>query len=257
MAIQGLVNETLRITVQFHDWASAGAPVADPVSAVVIIHRLDGSTVLSATPTRVDTGTYRYDWTPVASGDFLVEFDGTFSVGTDVVEDEFEILEVVGSSATTLDEDQYLVFATSYSPMYIDPDEVLAIYPDAPPTDIAEFIMIASTEVDSLRNNKPLIPSDYEFVRAQTLCSLTRIYELNAGQAGTLTLGDLTIQQNSGYKKTVNRGNATTWCELAQALREEAIRRGGLAGIKAVGPRGQGNDEPDPILHRLPFKPYR
>jgi hypothetical protein len=54
-----------------------------------------------------------------------------------------------------------------------------------------------------------------------------------------LKLADLSITNRSNPRNSINRGNATTWCQIAAALRKELMAS--RVGMRAVIPKGLPN----------------
>ncbi len=166
--------------------------------------------------------------------------------------------EAVTSPAggSTLILDQVIQFTGVLDPFYLDPAEVHIIYPDANQIEIAELIWKYSEEVmsiEKLDNTKtpPDVPSylGLEYIQAATACSLSRIYDdVSGGNEFSFALGDLSVQNRAYPKQSVNRGNATTWCEYAAAIRKEMVAN--KVGMKAVSKGKGGGDNP----HLIPAR---
>ena len=131
-----------------------------------------------------------------------------------------------------------LVYCGVLDPMYIDVDELALIYPDAGNVEIAENIHYFSKEVYKLLGltEEPTeIPFvAIEYIKAATACSLDKIYAVGSGFSTSFSLGDLTVNKPRSSSKTLNRGNANSWCELASVLRGEILSsssRGGFRGV--------------------------
>lgn len=131
-----------------------------------------------------------------------------------------------------------LVYCGVLDPMYIDVDELAAIYPDAGNVEISENIHYFSKEVYKLLGlteeptEIPFIAIEY--IKAATACSLDKIYAVASGFSTSFTLGDLSVNKPRTGSKTLNRGNANSWCELASVLRGEILSsssRGGFRGV--------------------------
>lgn len=238
-----LLGDTVRLTVSFRDWSSSSetGSYVNPTSVNGFILDKDMVTLSTFSPTNVSLGTYRYDWTPSVVGTYNIKFVGTFADGTtDTVLELFEVKSTGYTSTfatkTIGDTDQYLYFMPALSPVYLDPDEILAIYPDASPIEVNEFIYIYSAETDAILGGATVAKTTtaYEYIKAATLCSLSKIYDLASGDISSITLGDLAVTNRSFPKSRVSRGTASSWCELAAALREELISKSGGVGFKSV-----------------------
>lgn len=252
MATQVLQGETTVLTASFYSWSNSGGDLVDPLLVEGFIKDSNSETISTFSPTHDSIGIYKYSWTPLTLGDFYVEFKGTHADSTiDIVRDLFSVVSVIGGAPkTTLGEDQYISWMTELSPMYLDPEEIRNVFPDASNFEIAEFIFIASSEVkEFLDLSETETPSAkaIEYVKAATLCSLSRIYESNQGAGELITLGDLTIDGKRTQKNFPNRATANTWCELAYVLRQEMIRASGNGpGMKAIL-KGETYPNPMPV----------
>lgn len=239
------VNDTVRVKVTFNSWSDGDEQVPDdPDSVVVNILDSDGDVLSTDSPTPSgDYATYYYDWTPTSEGTFTVQFVGTFSDDSvDVVPVEF----TVGGpeTVTTLGIDYEISFAAGLSPLYLDPEDFLPLFPDARAIEIATFIKLYSEEMDLLFAGKDLTNTAYDYIRAATACALSRVYSEGEGNESSFALGDLQVTTRNTPKTSVNRANATTWCELAAVLRSEMYR--GRAGMKPVV-KGSNFENPMPI----------
>ena len=230
------------MTVTFREWSEGGdADPEDPdtVTAVVINVDTDEETSLDV-ESGDDTAEYYVDWTPTEEGDFILRMTGEFSDGsTDIIDQSFTVGSSSSSTTTnSLSEDVILSFASGLSPMYISAEEIAVSFPEAPLIDIAEQIFIYSTEAKSLldldddleEEDIPLLVFDY--VRAAVSCTLSKTYELSPADEMSFRLGDLSVTNRNYAKSKITRGNATTWCELAYALRNELVSANtGMIGV--------------------------
>jgi len=138
----------------------------------------------------------------------------------------------------TMIQDVELTYCGILDPMYIDVDELAAMYPDAGNVEIAENIHYFSQEVYKLLGlteeptEVPFVAVEY--IKAASACSLDKIYAVASGFSTSFTLGDLTVNKPRTSPKNLNRGNANSWCELASVLRGEILSsssRGGFRGV--------------------------
>lgn len=116
-------------------------------------------------------------------------------------------------------------FAAGLSPLYVSPEELVSIFPDATLLDAAEAIHKASLEIEEILNlssDEVPVYIALDYVLAQAACILSRTFDF-AADAMSIVLGDLSVQNAKYPKNSVNRGNATTPCELAAALRKELL----------------------------------
>lgn len=259
MSTQINLYDTVRVNVEFRDWDAGdnGSPVDPDDVEVKVINSV--GTVLNShrysieplVVVRTGVGTYYYDWSPSAEGSYTIDFIGYFPADvTSVVSEAF----TVGESAiiNTLVESQELVFMADITPLYADPDEFFSYYGEANRVEVVEFIHRFSLEVDRITGGALEPPAiAYEYVRAATLCSLSRIYEYGTGNQESITLGDLVVSSQSYPRQKVNRTNASTWCELAAVLRTEMLRA--FAGMKSVV---KGSAYCNPMPERKLRSPY-
>lgn len=238
-----LLGDTIRLTVTFKDWSSSeeSGDIVDPSLVEGFVLDEDLQQLSTFTPTNSSTGTYYYDWTPSAVGSFYVKFFATYAdASTDTVQEFFEVTASgytrTYATQTLGDSDQFLYFMPELTPIYVDPDEILAIFPDASPIEVNEFLYIYSAEADEILGGADEDKSTtvYEYIKAATLCSLSKIYDLQSGDISSITLGDLSVTARSFPKSNVSRGTASTWCELAAALRQEIVSKWGGVGFKSV-----------------------
>jgi hypothetical protein len=250
------VGDTIRIRVTFYSWDSGTgtSSVEDPVTVTFRIVDMAASptTVASGTPTKESDGVYYYDWTPTAAGDFFVEFVGVFGDGSsDVVTDDFTVIDPSVDSTTTAETllaDETVSMAGVITPLCVNPDELVAIFPDATELDIAEAIWRASSELNTILKlgdgECPTDPTALDYIKAAAACELSRVFELGDGNEQSIALGDFSVTYRSFPKSSTNRGNATTWCELAAALRKEVIYK---ASSSRAFVHGSNYDNPIPI----------
>lgn len=252
MATQVLNGETTILTASFYSWSSSGGDLVDPSLVEGFVKDTDFNTISTFTPVRDSLGVYKYSWTPSTIGDFYLEFKGTHADATiDIVRDLFSVVGVIaGQTEATLGDDQYIQWMTTLTPMYLDPEEISSIFPDATNFEIAEYIFIASSEVQEFLelDSNDVVPSKaIEYIKASVLCSLSRVYEPNQGAGETITLGDLTVDSKRSPKNYPNRATAVGWCELAYVLRQEMVRASGNGpGMKAVV-KGETFGNPMPV----------
>ena len=268
-----ILNKTYRINQSFSSWdeATSASLIEDPTSVTVTEYDTTISPtniILTATAVRDSAGEYHYDYTPSTIGIKMLVFDTVFSdSSTEDTIYEFEIVadnteEAVALVFDTLIEDEVIQFSSGMIPMFYNPDELLEIFPDAGALEAAEHIHYASEEVleilktnatDTVYEDLPFVAVEY--VKASAACSLSRIYDAG-GDEMSITLGDLSVMNaNRGSNKTT-RGNASTWCQQASALRSElrseSLLFGGGKGVKSFQ-KGVNHANPMPdrsILRR-------
>jgi len=268
-----ILNKTYRINQSFSSWdeATSTSLIEDPTSVTVTEYNTSispANIILTATAAKDSAGEYHYDYTPATVGIKILVFDTVFSdSSTEDTIYEFEIVadnteEAVALVFDTLIEDEVIQFASGMVPMFFDPDELIEIFPEAGALEVAEHIHYASLEVleilktDStltVYEDLPYVAVDY--VKASAACALSKIYDAG-GDEMSITLGDLSVMNaNRGSNKTT-RGNASTWCQQASALRaelrNESLLFGGGKGVKAFQ-KGVSHANPMPdrsILRR-------
>lgn len=238
MTVNATVDDTIKLTATFRTWDDEveEATIEDPVLVEGYVLDQSEAELDTFTPTKISDGIYFYDWTPQAVGIYILRMVATFAdTSEDVVEETFYVETDSLATGDTLMVDTEIKFAGILTPLCINPDELLQIFPDATELDVAEALWRASTEAHSVLG----LPSDTEcptsivaldFIKASAACELSRVFELGDGNEQSMVLGDFSVTYRSFPKSSVNRGNATTWCELAAALRNEMI-------YKATSPR--------------------
>lgn len=246
MSNEVYVNDTVRIRVSFSDIDSNGVSVpVEPAEVNVLITASDNSTVVEAEATSLTTSIFYYDFTPTQADTYSVKFTGILTDGNSVIVQQ--VLYVSSSSAeyqstVILGKDQIILFGATVSPLYIDPEDVLPIFPDATKVEVGEIIHKYSVEVKKLLSlsdeedgtNIPFIASEY--IRAATACDLSRTYEFGGDDETSVTIGDLSIVNRSAPRNIVNRDNATTWCQIATAYRKEMLAN--KVGPTSMQPKG-------------------
>ena len=75
-----------------------------------------------------------------------------------------------------------------------------------------------------------------EYIKASACCELSRTYGFGGDDELSIKLADLSITNRSNPRNSVNRGNATTWCQIAAALRKEIVTA--KVGMRSVTPKG-------------------
>lgn len=229
-------SDTIRLYATFIDVDPSGEEV--PVSVDYVngeIFKWDGSGWVSQgtfNPVAdVNPGTFFHDWTPGSEGLFRTVFTATIQINNKVT-DAKDIYVGSFTANKFLGKDLTYEFSGELTPFYVDPESILAYYPDGDPSEIAEMIFRYSKIVENLVGESPIREFTSlmeEFIMASVLCELSRIYMYEGGLTGfsradSFTLGDLNVRSSDG---TGNRGNfygtnrePASWCELAAFLRE-------------------------------------
>lgn len=242
-----LIGDTVRVQVTFRNWETVGeGEIVDPTSVSVDV--LDSNLVPSVTDEQAtpadpepegDGGIYYYDWTPAALGKFYIEFKGFFPDGqTSVIREEFNVVATAPaptSTGETLEDDFVLIFATTVDPLYVDPEDLKDVYPEASTVEAMEAIHRFSVEVKKyFGNNEPSFVA-LEYIRAAALCTLSKVHDYGInGDENSISLGDLSFSTRSFPKMKITRANAGNWCELAAALRAEMMRGAAGMGMRQV-----------------------
>lgn len=245
------VRVYFRVDVDTSDSDDVGE-LTDPDSVVVQILDGDDTVLDTVTAERESLGTYSYLWVPDAIGDFSIKFVGAYSDGTEsTIVEEFTVAESTTDLQTdVLGEDHVYVFASDFTPMFVEPEEVHALFPTAGLAEVAEWIHYYSLEAQNFLDD-PNVPTFAvtEYVKAAAACALSRMYD-PSGNEEQFMLGDLQVTNRNDAKSSLSRGNATTWCEIAAVLRDE-LRRG-RTNIKAVVPGSRLERKiPERLLKRV------
>lgn len=269
-----LVNDKVRIKVKFVDIDSTtGDQVeVEPVPPVpVTVKDSSGNLIESGNATALTASTYYYDYTPTQPGTYTVKFVGTivnlnFATPTTTQIPVSQQLYVSTPTeeyrpTITLRESETITFAPNLIPLYIDPETIRSYFPDATLLEIGELVHGFSHEINTIfgitdPNLEPasLVEEDYpnpvdilsnygvnpytifEYIKAAVCCELSRTYGFGGDDELSLQLADLQITNRSFPRNSVNRGNATTWCQIAAALRKEIVAF--KVGMSAVLPKG-------------------
>lgn len=140
----------------------------------------------------------------------------------------------------SLNEDFELVFTSGTSDtLYVDPAEILELFPDASYIEAYEWVAFYSDEVRGLLDlnvGDEITLAMREYVRAAAACALSRVFDWSTGGGGSdaFSLGDLRVENRSNQRKVETRADATNWCELAGILRAELLGTEGRALMRSV-----------------------
>lgn len=241
-----LVNNTVRIKVKFIDISSEGAQVeANPTYVVVKILDADNVEIISTQATELSSSEYYYDFTPTEAGEYKVSFIGTMEDTSFITVNQ----QLYVSTPTdeykpliTLRHEETITFAADVEPLYLNPEELLAYFPEASLMEIGEIVHYYSLEVKQMYSyTDDITGSDIgfnvlEYIKAATACELSRTYSYGGDDEMSIGLGDLTVSTRSLPRSQITRGNATTWCQIAAALRKEILA--GKVGPKGFQPKG-------------------
>jgi hypothetical protein len=256
-----VVSDTVRITVKFKDIDANGnevelSPVTNPQ---VVIKNSSQAIVVSDTSSQISSSIFYFDYTPTIADTYTVKFTGVLAnSNTVVVEQKLYVSSTVEEYQPTiiLKNDETITFAADVTPLYIDPDQLLPYFPDASALEIGEIIHNQCIEIKSIYK---LLDSDdgsslsfiaQEYIKAASACELSRTYGYGGDDEVSLQLGDLHVTNKTIPRNKVTRDNATTWCQIAAALRKEMLanRVGPLGfqmkGLPTVGPVYSGGKMP-------------
>lgn len=245
-----LVNDTVRIKVKFVDVNPVNGsqiPVT-PTTVLITIKKSDDSTVLTQNITvsgKISDSEYYYDFTPASADTYKISFVGSLSGGTSIAVNQ----QLYVSTSTdeykpkiTLKLDETITFAPDISPLYLDPEELKPFFPEASLIEIGESIHFYSLEVKQLYSlndyatSADLSFTALEYIKAAAACNLSRTYAYGGDDDVSVQLGDLTVTTRNLPRSEVTRSNATTWCQIAAALRKEMLA--GKTGPKGILPKG-------------------
>jgi hypothetical protein len=242
-----LVNDTVRIKVRFVDIDSSTGEQVDvsPTLVAVRVYDSDNVQIVNTTATSLTASQYYYDYTPSEAGEYRVTFIGTMPDTTYITVNQ----QLYVSTPTdeykpviTLGHEEIITFAPDVDPLYLNPEELQSYFPEASLMEIGEIVHFYSLEVKQLYSyNDDITGADLnfttlEYIKAATACELSRTYSYGGDDDVSISLGDLSISSRSLPRSQITRGNATTWCQIAAALRKEMLT--GKVGPKGFQPKG-------------------
>lgn len=244
-----LVNTNVRLKVVFFDQGEDGSQVqANIVSVNVLIKDSNGTTIVNAAATLLSGSEYYYDFTPTQAGTYSVKFTGTTDTGNSLISE----LSLYANDYTseyrptvTLRADEQIFFAPDVQPLYLDPEELISIFPDATLMEVGEMVYRYSLEVKEiygLQGNEdgstlPFVLLDY--IKAAAACELSRTYGFGGDDEMSITLADLQVTNRSAPRAIATRSSATTWCQIAASLRREVLAK--KVSMRGVQPKGLPN----------------
>lgn len=242
-----LVNDTVRIKVRFVDTDPTTGDLVDisPLNVNVKIFNSDNEQLINTSATQLTSSVFYYDYIPTSADTYNVKFTGTLLSGNTVIVQQklyVSSLEEDYKPTIILKSDEVITFAPDVDPLYLDPETLLPYFPDATLLEIGEIIHSYSLEVKSLynildeENGSNLSFIALEYIKASTACELSRTYGFGGDDEVSLKLGDFNISNRSAPRNVVTRDNATTWCQIATALRKELLS--GKVGPKTFTPKG-------------------
>jgi hypothetical protein len=242
-----LVNDTIRIKVKFIDInASTGEQISvTPNSVNAEIKKDDGTLVVSTAPTALSGSEYYYDFTPTTPDTYKIKFVGYMSGGTTITVNQQLYVSTSSDEykpTITLKADEIMTFAPDVSPLYLSPEEILPLFPEASLIEIGELIHFHSLEVESIYGIKStyeagkLAYAAIEYIKAAVACDLSRMYNYGGDDDVSVTLADLTVTARNFPRSITSRGNAVTWCQIAASLRQEMLAM--KTGPRGIQPKG-------------------
>jgi len=200
---------------------------------------------VSTSASQLTSYEYYYDFTPLIADQYLVTFSGTTADASQIIVKQVLYVSDPDSQyrpSVTLKSDETITFAADVSPLYIDPEEILSYFPDASLLEVGELVHHYSLELKEVFNyldsedGSSLSFSAAEYIKASACCELSRTYGFGGDDELSIKLADLSITNRSNPRNSVNRGNATTWCQIAAALRKEVLTA--RVGMRGVSPKG-------------------
>lgn len=167
--------------------------------------------------------TFTYGWEADELGDFKITFEGE---DQDIEHYVTVKLPMYEPESSALGQDVEIHFAGESDKVLADPEEIVAIFPDARHADVLDAVYKASqaaiTEIGSKKDIEKEIeenPRIIDYVKAKTLCELSRVYDpIMGGEEHSLRLGDLNISVQHPTGAKLSSATASNWCELAYAL---------------------------------------
>jgi hypothetical protein len=250
MTTSVLVNDTVRIKVKFVDInPSTGAQIpVTPVAVVVTIKKSDETVVVTeniTTSGKISDSEYYYDFTPTTADTYKVTFVGNLSNGTSITVNQQLYVSTSSDEykpSVILKADEIMTFAPDVDPLYLDPEELRPYFPEASLIEIGEALHYYSLEVKQLYSlnddatTANLSFTALEYIKAAAACDLSRTYSYGGDDDVSVQLGDLTVTTRNLPRAEITRGNATTWCQIAAALRKEMLA--GKTGPRGILPKG-------------------
>jgi hypothetical protein len=254
-----LINDTVRIKVKFVDIDPATGEQEDvsPVSVFVIINNAAEVTVAYTSASQLTSFEYYYDFTPTEAGLYDIAFTGTLANSTQIVVKQKLYVSDLDADhyrpTITLRNSETIYFAPDLEPLYLDAEQLLAVFPDASLLEIGELIHLYSheinqmysitylpgTEEDPIAQLSKFTTSTFsilEYIKAAVCCELSRTYGFGGDDELSVQIGDLRVTNKSMPRNNVTRANATTWCQMAAALRKEILTK--KVGMRGVQPKG-------------------
>jgi len=240
------VNDTVRFRVKFIDIDAFDNQIpVEPISVIFKLFDSNNNMLLSLTPSALNQFEYYYDYVPTEPGTYKVTFIATLSGNKTINSNQQVYVSTADKDYKPiifLEEDEVIAFAPDVEPLYIDPEELLPYFPDAPLIEVGEYVHLYSVEVKNILNlldtedGSNLNTTALEYIKAGTACELSRVYGGGGDDELSVRLGDLSITNRNLPRNTLSRANATTWCQIAAVLRKELLAQ--KVGVRAIQPKG-------------------
>lgn len=242
-----LVNDTVRIRVKFADIdpSTLEEVAIEPVLVVVTITDSESNEIISENAEQQDGSSFYYDFIPTQADTYNVKFTGTLDNGNSVIVQQKLYVSSISEDykpTVTLLAEEVISFSPGFDPLYLDPETLIPYFPEATLLEIGEIVHQYSIEVKKLMKYRDDIDTSdlpyivYSYIHAATACDLTRTYGFGGDDEMSITLGDLTVNNKNSPRNRVSRDNASTWCQIAAALRKELIASN--VSSMAIQPRG-------------------
>lgn len=250
-----VVDDSVKLTVKFKDIDSNGNEVPVAINSISLEIKTSDSTLLAVNQSEIisiSSSEFYYIFTPTVADTYTIKFIGTYYVGLTakqiLVEQKLYVSSIAKEYQPTiiLGSDETITFAAGIDPLYIDPESLLPFFPDASLLEIAEVIYNYSLEIKDIysledsEDGTNLSFNVLEYIKAATACELSRTYGFGGDDEMSLSLGDLTITNRSLPRTSITRDNATSWCQVAAALRKEMLAR--KVSPRAMQPKGLPTD---------------
>jgi hypothetical protein len=245
-----LVNDTVRIKVKFVDFnPSTGSQIeVTPLTVTITIRSSDQTVIVNeniTTSGKISDSEYYYDFTPTVADTYRITFAGNMANGTTITVNQQLYVSTSSDQykpSIILKADEIMTFAPDVSPLYLDPEELKPFFPEASLLEIGEALHYYSLEVKQIYSlnddatTENLSFTALEYIKAAAACELSRTYSYGDEDDISIQLADLTVTKRTPPRMAITRGNATTWCQIAAALRKEMLAK--KTGPKGMQPKG-------------------
>lgn len=245
-----LVNDTVRIKVKFVDFnpSTGGQIEVTPLTVIITIKSSDQTVIVNeniTTSGKISDSEYYYDFMPTVADTYRITFAGSMANGSTITVNQQLYVSTSSDQykpSIILKADEIMTFAPDVSPLYLDPEELKPFFPEASLLEIGEALYYYSLEVKQIYSlnddatTENLSFTALEYIKAAAACELSRTYSYGGDDDVSVQLGDLTVTTRNLPRTEITRGNATTWCQIAAALRKEMLAK--KTGPKGMQPKG-------------------